>query len=454
MPATDARPAGAEPNQFALLRQRRFAPYFWTQFLGAANDNLFKFALTVMLTYHLQLAWLPPAQAGLAIGALFILPFLLCSATGGQLADKFDKASLIRAIKNFEIAILLAAAAGFAFQAVPLLLGCIFLMGVHSALFGPVKYAYLAQHLEPAELTGGNGMVEMGTFVAILLGNLAGGLLIGVPEHGAMLAAAAGVLLALLGRGFAERVPTTPPTDRQLRIDWNPLAETLRNLRLAAADPVVFRSLIGISWMWFFGAVFLALFSAFAKDVLHGDERVASLLLVVFSLGIGAGSLLCERLSRGTVELGLVPFGAIGMSVFAVELYFATAPLAASLPAGTLLRVGDFLAVPSHWRVIVDLALMAAAMGLYSVPMYALIQLRSPASHRARIIAANNILNAVFMIVSALGVGGLLAAGLDIPQVFIVVGLLNAVASGYVFVRVPQYGQRFAAMLRGRGALR
>ena len=433
-------------NQFALLTQRRFAPFFWTQFLGAGNDNLFKFAFTVMVTYQLQVAWLPAAQAGLVIGALFILPFVLFSATAGQLADKFDKTRLMRFVKTLEIAIMALAAWGFISAHVPTLLACVFLMGLHSTLFGPVKFAYLPQQLDERELTGGNGMVEMGTFVAILLGNVAGGLLIALPDVGARYAAIACVAVAVLGRLMAQAIPLSPATDPGLVINWNPVTETWRNLLLAHQQLAVFRSLLGISWMWFFGAVFLANFPSFAKDVLHGDEQVASLLLVVFSVGIGIGALLCEMLSRRHVEIGLVPLGAIGMSVFAIDLYFASH----ALPASGVLGLGAFLAQPQHWRVLADLGLLALFAGLYSVPMYALIQLRSQPTHRARIIAANNILNALFMIVSAVLAGALLSAGLSISGLFLAVGLANAVVAGYIFLVVPEYLLRFVAFIVSR----
>jgi len=433
----------AHPNQFALLKQRRFAPFFWTQFLGAGNDNLFKFAFTVMITYQLQVSWLPASMAGLVIGALFILPFLLFSATAGQATDKYDKTRVIRFVKNLEIAIMALAAFGFWTGNVMVLLACVLLMGLHSTIFGPVKFAYLPQHLNERELTGGNGMVEMGTFVAILLGQVAGGLLVAIPEVGRHFVAFACVAVALLGRLTAQAVPASPSSDPALRINWNPVTETWRNLMLARENIVVFRSLLGISWMWFFGAVFLSLFPAFAKDVLHGNEQVASLLLVVFSLGIGTGSLLCEMLSKRHVEVGLVPLGAIGMSVFAIDLYFAARGLA---PADGL-SLSAFVAAPPHWRVMADLALLSLFAGLYSVPMYALIQLRSQPSHRARIIAANNILNALFMIVSSIGVGALLAANVTIPQVFLIVGLLNAVVAFYIFMLVPEYFLRFVAFI-------
>ena len=440
---SDPKEAG---SQFALLGQRRFGPFFWVQFLGAATDNLFKFALTVMVTYQLQLKWLPPTMAGLVIGALFILPYVLFSATSGQIADKHDKAALIRHLKNAEIVIMVVAAAGFATANVPLLLACTFLMGLQSTVFGPVKYAYLPQHLSERELTGGNGMVEMGTFVAILLGTVAGGLLVAVPQWGVALSAAAAVVLAVVGRVAAQRVPATPATDPGLKVNWNPVTETWRNLKLAYGQVAVFRSLLGISWMWFFGAVFLAQFPSFAREVLHGDEQVASLLLVVFSIGIGTGSLLCERLSHRHVEIGLVPLGAIGMSVFAIDLYFASRGLPPSAAQG----VGVFVAQPAHWRVMADLALLSLFAGIFSVPMYALVQLRSRPSHRSRIIAANNILNALFMVVSSVGVGALLAAGWTIPEVFGLVGVLNALVALYIFLLVPEYLLRFLAFVLTR----
>lgn len=436
----------AHPNQFALLKQRRFAPFFWTQFSGAANDNLFKFAFTVMVTYQLQIDWLPPAMAGLVIGALFILPFLLFSATSGQLADKYDRRQLIIFVKRLEIVIMALAAWGFFGADIAILLGCTFLMGLHSTLFGPVKFAYLPQHLNERELTGGNGMVEMGTFVAILLGNVAGGLIIAVPEIGAHHVGFSCVGLAIVGRVVAHWIPTSPATDPGLRINWNPVTETWRNLKLAHGNIVVFRSLLGISWMWFFGAVFLSQFPSFAKEVLHGDEQVASLLLVVFSIGIGTGSLLCEVLSRRHVEIGLVPLGALGMTVFAIDLYFASR----NLPPAAHLTLGAFMGVSAHWRVMADLALLSLFAGLYSVPMYALIQLRAQPTHRARIIAANNILNALFMIASSVIAGVLLKAGLTIPQIFLLTGLANAMVAFYIFMLVPEYLLRFVAWVLSR----
>ena len=443
--------AQAHGNQFSLLGQRRFGPLFWTQFLGAGNDNLFKWSFTVMVTYQLSLSWLPASQAGLVIAALFILPFVLLSATSGQLADKMDKALLMRWIKNLEIAIMALGAWGFLMPNVPALLACTFLMGVHSTLFGPVKYAYLPQHLNEHEITGGNGMIEMGTFVAILMGDVVGGILISIPEIGREYVAIGCISVAVLGRVAAQFVPSSPSTDPGLKINWNPFSETVKNIKLARTDIVVFRSLLGISWMWFFGAVFLSQFPSFAKETLHGNEAVASLLLVVFSLGIGTGSLMCEMLSRRQVEIGLVPLGAIGMTVFAIDLYFASQGLGSP---SALLSLQEFIDKPAHWRLMFDLFMLALSAGLYSVPMYALIQTRAPRSHCARIIAANNILNALFMIGASLMAGALLAGGISVPGVFLITGLLNAIVAGYIFLLVPEYLLRFIAFVLTRTVYR
>src|SRR5436190_287559 len=424
----------AERSQFSLLTERRFLPFFLTQFFGAANDNVFKFAFTVLATYSAaQWGGLDPKSAGAVIGGIFILPFVLFSATAGQLADRYEKGALIRFVKNLEIAIMLAIAAGFLWNLVFLLFAGVFMMGLHSTLFGPVKYAYMPQHLSEAELTGGNGMVEMGTFVAILIGTIVGGALVAIPGAGPHWVALVSLALAAIGRIAAGFVPHSPASDPGLRINWNPLSETLTNLQHARASRTVFLSMLGISWLWFFGSIFLTTFTGFAKETLGGDQNVVTLLLAVFSIGIAIGSLLCERLSGHKVEIGLVPFGSIGMTLFAVDLWLASAGLQ---PAG-LSTVGAFVADHANWRVMADLFLLALFAGFYSVPLYALIQLRCEPSHRARIIAANNIMNALFMIVSALLGFALLTAGFTIPQLFLVTALLNAVVAMYIYTLVP-----------------
>ncbi|MGF6790409.1 MFS transporter [Paraburkholderia sp. 35.1] len=440
-----ARAHEAHESQFRLLGQRGFAPFFWTQFLGAMNDNVFKIGFTSLVTYQAaRFSGVDPKTAAFLISAIFILPFVLFSATSGQIADKYDKALLTRLVKTFEIAVMLVGGVGFWLHAAPLLYLCTFLMGVHSTVFGPVKYSYLPQHLSQAELVGGNGMVEMGTFVAILIGTIVGGAGAGFAEHGAVVLACACIAIALIGRAVSGFVPATPAPQPGLRINWNPVSETWRNLKLARENRTVFLGLLGISWLWFVGATFLASFFNFAKDVLSADPDVVTVLLATFSIGIGIGSLLCERLSKRRIEVGLVPLGSIGMSVFAIDLFFASHALP---PPGHLLSVGEFLARLAHWRVLADLFLLAMFGGFYSVPLYALIQSRSQPSHRARIIAANNILNSLFMIVSALMAVGLTAAGFSIPAIFLVTALLNVVVAGYIYSLAPEFLLRFIAWL-------
>ena len=440
--ATRINPAPS--GQFALLGQRRFAPFFWTQFCGAGNDNVFKVAFTSLITYQAaRFTGLDAATAAFVISAVFILPFVLFSATSGQLADKYDKATMMRFVKNLEIAIMALGAFGFLGYNATILLAATFLMGVHSTLFGPVKYAYLPQHLQPEELTGGNGMVEMGTFVAILIGTIVGGQLASIPDAGPAWVAGACLGIAVIGRAAASFIPAGPPSDPGLRINWNPVSETWKNLKLAKTSRTVFLSLLGISWLWFFGATFLTSFFNFAKDVLGGDTQVVTMLLAVFSLGVGVGSLLCERLSGHKVEIGLVPFGSIGMTVFAADLYFASRGLH---PAG-IAGLGAFFANHAHWRVLADLFLLSMFSGFYSVPLYALIQSRCEPTHRARIIAANNILNAFFMIASALLGVALLSSGFTIPQLFLVTALLNAAVAIYIYSLVPEFLMRFLCWL-------
>ena len=440
-----SNPHGAQhANQFQLLKERRFAPFFWTQFLGAGNDNIFKFAFTVLATFHAaQWGGMDAKVAGAVIGGIFILPFVLFSATAGQLADKVEKAWLTRMVKNLEIAIMAVIAAGFLWKLVPLLFVGVFLMGLHSTLFGPVKFAYLPQHLKEEELTGGNGMVEMGTFVAILLGSMVGNIQVSIPGDGPAYVAAASIFVAVLGRVMAGFIPYSPAPAPHLKINWNPVAETWINLKLAYQNRTVFLSLLGNSWLWFFGSIFLTSFAAFSKEVVGGNEHVVMLLWGNFSVGIGLGCLLCEKLSGRKVEIGLVPFGSIGMTVFAVDLYFASRGMQ---PTG-LVGVAEFLQHGQNWRVMADLFLLAMFAGFYSVPLYALMQSRSEPSHRARIIAANNILNAIFMVVAAIMTTALLASGLTLPQLFLVVGIMNAAVAVFIYTVVPEFLMRFLCWL-------
>ena len=434
--------SGSHANQYQLLTQRRFLPLFLVQFLGAANDNIFKFSFTLLATYAAR-EWggVDEQVASFLIGALFIAPFLLFSATSGQLADRLDKAWLMRRVKEAEIVIMALAALGFVGHAPSLLYVCVFLMGLHSTVFGPLKYAYLPQHLDAQEITGGNGMVEMGTFVAILAGTIVGGSLIGSGPEGPKYAAIAVLVVAVLGRFAAAFLPASPSVDPHLRIHPNPVSETWRNLKLAHEHVAVFNALLGISWLWFFGSIFLTSFTPFAKDVLGGDPAVVTLLLGVFSIGIGIGSLMCERLSGRKVEIGLVPLGSIGMTVFAIDLYFSSRGFVRLHDVG----IAQFLHAPGAWRVLIDLALLALSGGLYSVPLYALIQSRCDRAHTARIVAANNVLNALFMIVASLMSAALLHGGASIPELFLVTAVMNAVVAFYIYRLVPEFLLRFLA---------
>ncbi|BAK76975.1 phospholipid/glycerol acyltransferase [Pseudogulbenkiania sp. NH8B] len=439
------------PSQFGLLKARRFAPFFVTQFLGAFNDNLFKNALVVLLTFQTSQWTTLKAEvlANLAAG-IFILPFFLFSATAGQLADKYDKARLARLVKVLEMVIMAVAATGFWLHSLAVLLSALFLLGLHSTLFGPVKYAILPQHLNETELVGGNALVEAGTFVAILIGTLAGGLLAGSVAHPAWIAVG-GLLVALLGFLTSWRIPTAPAPCPELKVNPNPLTETWRNIGFARQNRTVFLSILGISWFWLYGALYLAQFPAYAKNVLGGNESVVTLLLATFTVGIGAGSLLCERLSGKRIEIGLVPFGSIGLTLFGVDFAFASP---SALSGATPLGIGALLSQPWAWRVLFDLVMLGMFGGFFIVPLYALVQLRSSPEHRARIIAANNILNALFMVAGALAAAGLLGAGLPIPALFGIAALCNAAVAIYIYGLVPEFMLRFLAWLLIHAAYR
>lgn len=437
-------PTNAPQSQFQLLKQRRFAPFFWTQFLGAGNDNIFKFAFTVLATYHAaEWGGLDSKLAGPIIGGLFIVPFMLFSATAGQLADKYDKASLARWVKNLEIVFMLVIAGGFIWQSALLLFVGVFLMGCHSTLFGPVKFAYLPQHLSDSELTGGNGMVDMGTFVAILLGTMLGGTLVAIPGIGPTYVGVTSLVIAAVGRVAAQFIPASPAPVPDLKVNWNPFTETFANLKIAGQSRTVFLSLIGISWLWFFGSIFLTSFTGFSKDVLSGNEQVVTLLLALFSIGIGLGCMLCEKMSGHRVEIGLVPFGSIGMTIFAIDLYFASRGLKVQALTGAVAFVTDSAHWHTHLRVMADLFLLAMFSGFYSVPLYALMQSRTEPAYRARIVAANNILNAIFMVIASLMAAAILHGGLSLPELYLVVGIMNAAVAVFIYKMVPEFLMRF-----------
>jgi 1-acyl-sn-glycerol-3-phosphate acyltransferase len=417
-----------ERSQFRLLGERRFGPFFGVQFLGAMNDNVFKQALVILLAYQTaSFTTLSSDTLQNLAQALFILPFFLFSATAGQLADKYEKARLITLTVSLELVLMLLGAVGLYLQNLTLLLAALFLGGVQSTLFGPVKYAILPQHLKDSELVGGNALVESGTSIAILAGMIVGGWMIAQPGWGVTGVAVLCCALSAMGIVLSRFIPRSPPPDPGLAINPNVVQETWRILRFAGRNRTVFLSILGISWFWLYGAVLITQFPNLARNVMHGDEHVVTLLLVVFSVGVGLGSLFCERLSGHKVELGLVPFGSIGMTLFGIDLGFATAVSTAG----------------ASWRVLADLFLLGLFGGLYIVPLYALVQSRSEPTHRSRIIGANNILNAIF-IVAAAGIAiGLLAAGLTIPQLIVVAALMNAAVALYIYALVPEFLMRF-----------
>ena len=438
-------------GQFGLLKTSRFAPFFGTQFLGAFNDNLFKNALVVLLTFQTA-QWTtlrPELLANLAAG-IFILPFFLFSATAGQVADKYDKAMLARLVKVLEMTIMGIAAAGFALHSLPVLMLALFLLGLHSTVFGPVKYAILPQHLHADELVGGNALIEAGTFVAILIGTLVGGLLAGSVEHPAWIAAG-GFVAALAGYLTSRGIPSAPAPVPDLKVNLNPISETWHNINFARENRTVFLSILGISWFWLYGALFLAQFPAYAKNVLGGGESSVTLLLATFTVGIGLGSLLCERMSGKRVEIGLVPFGSIGLTLFGIDLYFASPVGLVGHDPHALIAL---LHLPAALRVLFDLLMLGLFGGFFIVPLYALVQLRSSAEHRARIIAANNIVNALFMVVGALSAGALLGAGISIPTLFGLAALANALVAIYIYTLVPEFLLRFIAWLLIKAAYR
>ena len=432
----------AHRNQFSLLSERRFAPFFATQLLGAFNDNVFRNGLVVLIVFQgTQIAGLDAGQLANVAGALFILPFFLFSAPAGQLADKYEKALLFRRIKILEIGLMLFAAYAFVSRQYPLLLLVLFLMGCQSTLFGPVKYAYLPQQLASNELIGGNALVESGTYLAIIVGMLAGNIAAGADSYGPEILAGALILIALLGYLASRQIPATPAADPELRIAWNPLSESLRIIGFARRERSVFLSIMGISWFWFYGTALTLQMPAYTLTVLGGTEIVNAILLIAFIVGVGAGSLLCERLSGGRVELGLVPFGALGLTLFGADLYFAQpGPSSAAVTTA-----GEFLSHPGGLRVLIDLALLGAFGGIYSVPLYAIVQQRSEPRHLSRIIAANNIINAFFMVLASAFAILMLSGGVTIPQFFFVLAILNGVVAIYIFGLLPEFLMRFLA---------
>ncbi len=428
-----------ETPQFALLGDRRFGPLFVTQFFGALNDNVFRAALSLIFVYGGLIANEQTSVFVNAAAGLFVLPFFLFSALAGQLADKLEKSRLVRYLKIVEIAVAVFGGIAVLSGSVAGMLLVLFLLGVQSAFFGPLKFSILPQQLSVAELTGGNAQIEMGTFVAILIGTLVGGI-VGASTNPGIGVMALVLCVAAAGYIASRFVPECPPTDPGLRLNWNLVAETASQVRRVVRHETVFLSILGISWFWLIGAAFVVQIPNLARNYLYGEASVVTLILAVYTVAVAAGSLSCERLSGNKIEIGLVPFGAFGMSVAGIHMYFAINALAPSAPMGW----AEFLAAEETFIVLIDMALIGLFGGMFTVPLYALVQARSPEKLRARVIAVNNIANALFMVVGSIAAIVFLGvASMPIPAFMLMVVLMNIAVAAFIFHRVPEFSMRF-----------
>ena len=435
---------GDSHSQFSLLREYRFRPFFLTQFFGAFNDNVFKNALFILIAFQSSYSGSTDSTSIINLAAiLFITPYLLFSALAGQIADRYEKSSLIKRIKLVEIFIMIIATCGFYFQNIPLLLFALFLMGTQSSLFGPIKYSIIPQHLNKNELVGGNALVETATFGAILLGTMLGGILIGLDAGATLLIPCSILTLAILGYISSLQIPLAPAVDPNLKFKWNAISETFSNLNALRENRTVFNSVLGVSWFWFLGSTYITQLPNFTALTLSANEQVVTFFLALFCIGIGIGSLTCERLSNRTIELGLVPIGSIGLTIFGADLYFS----ATTHTATELIGFKEFITNQSNFRLVLDIFLLGVFGGIYIVPLYALIQARSNPKRRSRIIAGNNILNAIFIIAAGIYAIVLTKAGLTIPQLFLIAAVLNAVIAVYIYTLIPEFFMRFVVWI-------
>ncbi|UTV26912.1 MFS transporter [Photobacterium atrarenae] len=429
--------------QARLLTQQRFLPYFLTQAFGAFNDNVYKNVLLILIAFAAPGAL--PVDSDLVINlaaGLFILPFFLFSASAGVLADKYDKALIMRKVKLAEIVIMSLAAIAFVTESYTALLVLLFLMGTQSAFFGPAKYALLPQHLRKEELVSGNALVETGTFLAILIGTLLAGI-IANQTNAHTIAAVSVVVFALIGYTSSRWIPDAPPSKPDSHFRWHPVRQTRHTLSIARRNKTIFQCVLGISWFWFLGASYLTQFPNFAKLHLGGNAASVSFLLTLFSIGIAIGSLLCDRLSGHRIEPGIVPLGSLGITLFGADLMLATP---AMIPATD--SIVTFISQPELWRVFFSLTMLGVSGGIFIVPLYAMMQSRAKEDERAQIIAANNIWNAIFMVVSAVtAIVFLSALGLSIPQFFLFLALVNLAVMLYIYTQAPDFFWRFLVWL-------
>lgn len=429
-------------SQLALLRQRGYWPLFWTQFSGACNDNVFKNAFVILVAYRaISVFGIPPEQVVVIASGVYILPFLLFSPIAGQLCDKYSKTALMQWVKLAEVGIMALGAVGFLWPSYELLLGVLFLMGVHSTFFGPAKYSVIPELVADGDLVAGNALIELGSFLAILVGTILGGALVALGAAAAPFTAGAVVGIAIVGWLFSRRLIPTKPANPSLVVRRNPVPVLAEMWKILGAEPSVLHSTMGISWFWFVGAAILSIMPGYCRHVLHGNEQVVTFCLALFCIGIGAGSSLCERLSQHRLELGLVPVGSFGLCWFMTDLTLVGHPFLA--PADQLFGLVDWLGQPGVWRVCLDLMFTAVFGGVFSVPLYTLLQQRSRPEERSRVIAGNNVLNAVFMVVAS----GLLVLlnGLDVQphQVFVILAVMNACVAVYIYGLIPEFLLRF-----------
>ena len=425
------------------FKARGFWPFFFTQFFGAFNDNVLKNALAILITYKAySIGGISPEQMVSLCGGIFILPFFLFSAISGQLADKFSKPKLIRVVKALEIAIMSVGLFGFVNENIMLLLVALFLMGLHSTLFGPVKYSILPHILQSDELITGNAYVETGTFIAILLGSIFGVQAISM-QGGAWIVGITEIAIAVLGFLLSLEIKHIEPVVPGLRLNMNPVATTIEILRITRNVKSVYNSILGISWFWFIGIAMLSIVPVYCKDLLKADESVVTLFLVLFSIGIGAGSILCERLSFKRTELGLVPIGSLGISLFAFDLFWVGIP--SGFSSIGLMSITDFLSTGPGKRISLDIFFFAVSGGFFTVPLYTFIQQKSNKESRSRVIAGNNILNALFMVASSLFLALLYHYKFSFPQVFLILSLLNVLVAAYIYTLIPEFLLRLMA---------
>jgi len=433
----------SEKHTFKLLSERRFLPLFCTQFLGAFNDSLYKNALIVLIAFSTKP--LPTSRDTLTnlCAILFIFPFFIFSALAGQLADKHEKAILIRWIKGVEVILAMLAFLGFYLNNLWLLLGALFLLGIQATFFGPVKYSILPQHLKESELLGGNGLIEMGTFIAILLGTLSGAILIALPKGGLVWVSSCLFVIAILGLITSFFIPNAKAYVPSLKVHFEPFSQTAKILISSFQNKIVFHSIIGISWFWVYGSLVLTQIAHYTQLILGGNEKVVTVLLFTFSIGIGFGSVFCNRLSRKKLDVGVVLFGAIGLSVFAFDLGFAHGPIHQHT-LGAL----EFLQDWHSWRILLDAFLMGTFGGFYVVPLYTLIQTKSEPEVRSRMIAANNVLNSLFMVLGSALAIVFLNAGFTIPQLFLLIAVLNTAMAFYLIYFIPNFWSSFVAWVK------